>query len=307
VILATLGTQVLAAGLSLVAAFIFVLGLAMQQRGNLAAMRAARDGTARRPAALATMLQPSWIIGLTFGGGVGFAIIAVALKVGSLAVVEPIQVTQMIFTVPLSAWVANVAVERREWRAAVVLVAGLAAALIALAPVPGGDVGDPGGWRLVVPIVVVLAIVLTFAAWRAPAYAAALFGAASGCVFGLHGAMAKEVTGLVVEGFSIAALFGSWAFYGVLLATPIGVIIQNLALRSGRLSAAQTTVTTSAPLMSTAIGMAVFGETVQLSPVRVLVAVTGAAVCGWGIAQLAKSPALLAAHELDADPAPATA
>jgi len=45
-----------------------------------------------------------------------------------------------------------------------------------------------------------------------------------------------------------------------------------------------------------------------VSAVRIVVAVLGAIACGWGIAQLARSPALLAAHsELEVDPAGAPA
>ena len=282
-ILGSMANQVLAAALSLVAAFIFVLGLALQQRGNLAAMRAAAAGTSRRPAALATILQPQWIIGLTVGGGVGFVFLATALKIGSLSIVEPMQVTQMIFTVPLSAWVARTKVERREWEAAVVLVVGLGILVVSMAPEPGRASGDPNGWRLVAPIVVVSCAVLMVAAWRIPAYAAALFGAASGTLFGLQGAVLKEITGLLgVDGFTTASLLASWAPWTALALTGFAVTIQNLALRAGRLSAAQTTVTTTGPLMSAAIGVAVFGETLQLSPLRILAAVVGAGLCGWG-------------------------
>src|SRR5690349_6766652 len=133
-LLASVASQAAAAGLSLVAAFLFVLGLALQQQGNLAAMRAEREGRTRRHAALTTVLQPAWLGGIAVGGVVGFVFLAAALRIGSLTIVQPMQVTQMLFTVPLSAWVAHTAVRRHEWVPAVALVAGLAMLVLVVAP-----------------------------------------------------------------------------------------------------------------------------------------------------------------------------
>ncbi len=292
--LGPLATQLFAAVLSLGAAFIFAFGLALQQKGNLDAMEAELAGTVRRSGVLVTVTRPAWIAGILLGGLVGFAIFAVALRLGSLVLVETVQVTQMIFTVPLSAWVARTSVRRREWEAACVLVAGLGVLLVAVAPTPGNNVGVPLAWGRAIPIVVLVAAVLALAAWRAPAYAAALLGAATGALFGLQSAVVKEVTALLVNDFTLRGLLWSWSPWVAGGLTISAVVLQNLALRAGRLSAAQITMTTAAPVVSAIIGVAVFGEVLSLDPWRFASALAGAVACAWAIAHLARSPSLLA-------------
>ncbi len=293
-------TQAVAAALSVLASFVFVLGLALQQKGNLAAMRAQRAGTVHRSGRaelVATITRPVWILGILTGGVVGFAILALALRIGSLTIVEPFQVTQMIFTVPLSAWVVGTSVLRREWQAALVLVGGLACLVVMLAPASGAGSGDGSRWLLVVPVTVTFALVLAALALRYRDFASALLGASCGALFGLQGAAVKEVTALLGDGFTVAGFLGSWSPWVAGGVTLAAVVIQNLALRAGRLSAAQTTITTVGPAVSTAVGVFVFGEAVQTGPLRLLGAAVGVAACAWGVAHLARSPSILAAHE----------
>ena len=98
-------SAVVSAVLALVAAALFAVSLAFQQRGNLQALRG--EGRVRNQV-LATVLQPWWFGGIALSL-VGFVIYAVALNLGSLTVAQPLQVTQLIFTVPLGAWVAGTA------------------------------------------------------------------------------------------------------------------------------------------------------------------------------------------------------
>jgi drug/metabolite transporter (DMT)-like permease len=298
---ASVGTQAAAAALSVAASFVFVLGLALQQKANLDVMEHGPSGSGDAGGGLwasvaAIVTRPVWLLGLVGGGVVGFALVAVALAIGSLTIVEPLQVTQMLFTVPLSAWVVGGAIGRRDWIGAAALVAGLGLMVVVLEPQAGQDTGDPHGWLVVTPVVLAAAAVFTIVALRTAPFAAALYGAAAGALFGLQGALLKNALGIMAGDGGLTGALASWTLWGAGVLTLVAVVLQNLALRAGRLAAAQTTLTTSAPIVSAAIGIIVFGETLDVTSWRVLVAAVGAAVCGWGVVTLARSPALVALH-----------
>jgi drug/metabolite transporter (DMT)-like permease len=300
----SVASQAVAAGLSVLASFLFVLGLALQQKGNLAAMRAERAGTARRPAVLTTVLQPAWLGGMAIGGLLGFVALATALRLGSLTIVEPLQVTQMIFTIPLSAWVAHAAVKREEWVAALALVVGLGLLVVMAAPQAGTATGSAEGWRIAIPVALLASALFGVTGWRVKDYSAALLGASAGTLFGVQNALVKDVIALLGEGFSVGGFLTSWSPWAAASATLAAVVIQNLALRSGRLAAVQTTITTTGPIVSAIVGVTVFAETVESSPVRVIGALAGVVIGGWGVLRLARSPVLIAAAELTAPASP---
>lgn len=298
VVFADLSSQVPAAALSLVAALVFVAGLALQQKGNLAAMRSVPPGSSALASLLATVRQPLWLLGFGCAGFLGFLLMAVAFRLGSLTVVQVLQVTQMIFTIPFSAWVARARIEPGEWRSAVVLTVGLAVFIGVLQPAEGAAEGDPARWLVMVPVLVGLAVAL-FVAGRARApLAAAFFGASAGILFALQGACTKEAVALLGEGFTVGDFLAEPAVWGAVLFVPAAVLIQNLALRAGRLASAQTTLVTVSPVTATILGITVYGETVNGSPVAVAVACAGAVACGWAVADLARSPSILAAASL---------
>jgi drug/metabolite transporter (DMT)-like permease len=279
---------------------IFGTGLALQQREP-------RRDAYHRPRGVgsgigrATITRPSWIVGILGGGVVGFVVSRfLALNVGSLSIVEPMQTTQMIFTVPLSAWVARTRVTSGEWGAASLLVLGLLLLTVALAPEPGAESGRPEAWVLVIPAFLAVTVAAVVASRRWTQYAAACLGLGTGVLFGVQGGLVKQALDVLgaPTGLDLVGCVGSPAAWAAGAFTVVAIVLQNLALRAGRLSAAQTTITTTAPVASVIVGVVVFGETLQLAPLRVLAAIVGAGLCLWGIAHLARSPALLAAVEL---------
>lgn len=276
--------------LALVAAALFAVSLAFQQRGNLQALRG--EGRVRNQL-LATVLQPWWLGGIALSL-VGFVIYAVALNLGSLTVAQPLQVTQLIFTVPLGAWVAGTAVERGEWRGAVLVVGGLAAFLVVLAPQANEAVGSRTSWAVAVPVVLGLAVVAFVAGRALPDLRAALWGATAGLVLGLQGAVLKEASATVAGGIDLGDPVGLWSLPAVGVLSVAGTFIANLALRAGRLSAAQTTLAGVPPLLGVVLGLAVFGEQVRTAPLALVAAAAAMGLCLVGVSMLARSPSLLA-------------
>ncbi len=98
--------------LALLAALLFAIGASLQQQVGRASLPATAPATpARRlhawlpiTAALNHLLRhPVWLAGWGVNA-VGFTIQAIALHTGSVALVQPVMVTQLLFTVPIAVW-----------------------------------------------------------------------------------------------------------------------------------------------------------------------------------------------------------
>lgn len=82
-----------------------------------------------------------------------------------------------------------------------------------------------------------------------------------------------------------------------------GVLLSNLALRAGSLPVAQSTLTLATPFASTLIGVGVFGENLEISPVTAPIGIAAAAVAVFGVVPLARSPSVAAAAPVVPTPA----
>ena len=87
---------------------------------------------------------------------------------------------------------------------------------------------------------------------------------------------------------------GLWSLPAVGVLSVAGTFIANLALRAGRLSAAQTTLAGVPPLLGVVLGLAVFGEQVRTAPLALVAAAAAMGLCLVGVSMLARSPSLLA-------------
>jgi drug/metabolite transporter (DMT)-like permease len=293
----------IAAVIAILAAGVYVIGMALQQKGNLAVMtRAAEAGRPQDAGARKVLANGLWWVGMAtmiFG----FVLHAVALGIGSLAVVQPLQVTEIIFMIPASAWVAHVAITRRDWLSAAAVAVGLAMFLVATQPGQGDEVASgPSGWLVTFAAVAAAAVALYLVAQRETRYRAALLGAMTGVVFGLQAAVLKQATGQLGD-IELGDASTWWAIPTVMAVNLVALVGQNLAMRAGRLSAALSTITVLTPAVSTLLGIALFGETLNSAPLNIVAATIGVAVTVAGVVQLAASPALLAAEgdELEAE------
>jgi drug/metabolite transporter (DMT)-like permease len=280
------GAAGVAVTLAVVSAFGYTLGLALQQKANLTTVGST---SSRLRTVWRVVSNRMWILGFVLGVG-GFLLHGVALAIGSLTLVQILQVSQIVFMVPLSAWVAHVALRRGDWVGGALVGIGLVGLLVALSPGQDTRQGSPTSWTLVgvgaAVIVVVLVLIARGSPWRAP-----LLGAAAGVVFGVEAATLKVVSDNLSNDFSLLTLLGP-ATWVTLAGAVFGVVIQNLALRAGSLSSGQASLTIATPLVSAVIGSTVFGEHIDATPATVAAAVACAAVAAGGVMLLSRSDAL---------------
>ena len=231
--------------------------------------------------------QPMWLLGMVCMGGT-FVFTALALYFGELATVQPILVTELIFTLALRAlWLHN-RIAKRTWGAAALLCAGLIGFLVAAQPREGHRHPTPTGWLVALGsrgLVVVVLLILS--RWGSPARRAALLGAAAALVWAIDAAFVKAATETLAH-LGWSGLFLHWPVYAVVVSGVIGTILLESAFAAGPLAASQSALLIVDPLASIAIGVELFGEQLNSSAVAIFLQVVFLAAMFVGVVLLSK-------------------
>ncbi|HEX6446036.1 MAG TPA: DMT family transporter [Streptosporangiales bacterium] len=231
--------------------------------------------------------RPVWIAGIATIV-VGFLLQAAALANGAIALVQPLLVLELPFTLLLASRVFGSGLDTREWLAILAMAAGLAALLTGLAPTD--EAVAPAGlvrWLTGLTVTIAVVVVLVLLGLRGHgSRRAALLGAATGLDFGLTAVLVKVVTAAYTEG--IDAVFVTWQTYLIFVTGPAGFFLLQNALEAGSLVASQPAMTLTNPAAAIAWGIAILGEPVRSGGWLVL-AFAGAGAIAAGTVLLARS------------------
>ncbi len=242
--------------LALVAAFAFALAATLQQKGALG-MGARLQGA---KGFLTLAGQKWWLLG-TLTLLAGYAVQAVALAGGQLAIVQALLVTTIVFALPLGHWLTAQSVSRTEILAAGLVVLGLGAFTVFGNEDTGRATAPTWEWALTFAVFGTLAGVLVLRGRRADAgRKAALLGASAGVLYALSAAMWKPTADALSSG-GVAGMLSSWEFYAWALAALVAFLVQQVSLATGQLAASVATVSVCNPIVSIFIGIVVLQET----------------------------------------------
>ena len=263
-----------AAGLALLAAALFALASAVQQR-SAAAVPDGRGGALHLAAVL--VRSPRWWAG-TLADSAGYLAQAAALGLGSLLLVQPLLVTTVLFALPLGARWAGRRLARSDWAWAGVLVLSLAAFVVTGQPTAGAELA---GWRAWLPAWVVLGVTvagcLLGAAVRRGTSRAVLLAVTTGVAYGLAAALTKGVVDLLPEG--PGTVLTHWSTYLLAASLLAGTVAQQSAYQAGPLEASLPAATVGEPVVAAALGVIVLAERLRAGGVEwLLVAVLLAAM-----------------------------
>ncbi len=247
---------------ALLGAFSQALTSVLQRLANVASPKEKRSAWRT---ALYLVRQPMWLLGMVTMGGT-FVFTALALYFGTLASVQPILVTELIFTLALRVVWLRDRIARRTWGAAALLCAGLFGFLVVANPQEGHGHPSPARWVVAVGsrglVVVILVIV---SRWGSPARRAAVLGAAAALVWAIDAAFVKSATEVLAhQGWG--GLFVHWPIYGVVATGVLGTVLLESAFAVGPLAASQSALLIVDPLASIAMGIELFGEQLRSSP-----------------------------------------
>lgn len=269
--------------LALISALMFAFGTVLQQKAGLAAPTSAnRSGLLLRMA-----VRPVWLAGIAFDV-VGFIAQAAALRLGQLAVVQPLLVLSVVFALPLGARLNNQRLGRREVAAAALVVVALAVFLAIANPTHGRSEVRLGAWVVAGIACGVPSVTLSLLGRRgSPAQRAVLLGAAAGILFALSAALIKAVVDELHLG--VGHVMTSWEPYVLLAVGYVSMTFNQLALNTRALAATLASSTAFDPVVSVALGLTLFGERVDVSTLRALGAFAALAAALLGVAVLSRA------------------
>lgn len=242
-------------------------------------------------AAVARLLQPLrqpvwWAGAAAIVSAAVFQVLA--LNGGQLAVVQPLLASELMFTLVIGTVVFRHRPDSATWWAFAMLAVGLAFFLGAASPSAG--VARPSDWRWLIAGVCVLGVVAGFlliAHLFADGVRAAILGTATAVCFASTAAVMKEATQRFHSG--LEALFTSWPLYAAAALGASGMLLLQWTLRTGTLTASQPALTLGDALVSTLLGITLFGERLALGW-RLVPEAVGVCLIVGGVVGLTRTP-----------------
>jgi len=297
----------LAVGLGFAAAFLFALAASLQQheanKANRAIQHRQHQAGLRRPdeagtdlrrwaflLALARQLARSqlWRLGWAINLG-GFLVQGAALYLGSVTLVQPLLVTQLIFALPLTTWWARRWPSRLAWLSGAAICGGVTLFLVAHGGSPLRGEADRG--RIVLAgfsAAGVIAVLVRVSAKRSPLVQAVLISVGAGLCFAISAALMKLTAEDLVER-GVAATAADWPGYTLAVSTVTGVVLGQWAFATGSLPTAVATMTITNPVASYLIGILAFRTAPEASPPRLAAAAAAGGLISVGVVGLAHS------------------
>jgi len=221
--------------------------------------------------------QPIWLAGVA-SMILGFVFQVAALHFGTLAMVQPILATELLFVFAYMALIGTRRVLRRDWLAGAAMAAGLAVFLFTANP-SGGHLHAPASaWWFAGISALGLAAIATATAFApvhrgtplspahrgappSPARRAATLGVATGISWGFVAAVIKELSSHTGGGF---AIFLTWSPYVLVVVGAASMLLSTHAFQAGPLAASQPGFTIVDPLVASLLGVFIFKEHLQL-------------------------------------------
>jgi drug/metabolite transporter (DMT)-like permease len=236
--------------------------------------------------------QPIWLAGVA-SMILGFVFQVVALHFGSLALVQPIFASELLFVFAYMAIIGSRRVLKKDWMAATAMAAGLSLFLFTASPSGGRLHPPPTFWWLAGISALGLATLATVAAYvplhrgaaPSPARRAAILGVATGISWGFVAAVIKELSTHKTVGSALS----SWTPYVLVAVGGLSMLLASHALQAGPLPASQPGFTIVDPLVASLLGVFIFSEHLQLQPLDIVVEVLSLAALLWGVFTLSHS------------------
>lgn len=267
--------------LALISALLFAVGTVLQQK---AGMDVLASGTSS--ALLVRMARHRlWLVGIAFDIG-GFVAQATALRLGQLAVVQPLLILSVVLALPLGARLSDQHVGWREAAAAALVVAALAGFLAIANPSGGRSEASLSKWVVAGVACAAVCAPLSILGRQGPApRRAALLGAAAGILFALSAALIKSVVDELHLG--VVHVITSWELYALVGVGYVSMTLNQLSLNTRALAATLASSTTLDPVVSVVLGLALFDEHLHASALQAAVGLVALAAALLGVVVLA--------------------
>ena len=279
-----------------VIAALFALAAALASAiGDVIRQRSAQEITDRQVGSLElfwlSLRDARWWAG-ALAAVANYALQAVALSAGSVLLVTGLQVTALLFALPIYAWLIRRRMTHGEWLWAVVLAAALAVVVVIGDPAQGTYHAPVRTWIVVSVLLGTLLVgcVLGARVYRGRPTAAVLLALAAGTSLAVFAVLTKVLVDLAkADGFT--AVLRSPVVLPWLAATLAGMIFQQSAFRAGALTASMPTMTVAKPLVASALGVLLLNETIRTGRAEGVAVLVGVVLIVVATAALARGEA----------------
>jgi drug/metabolite transporter (DMT)-like permease len=275
-------------GLTLLAALLIGTGFVLQQN---AAQREPDSRFLRLRLMTDLLRTPRWLIGI--GCMIGGQVLA-AWSIGhlSLAFVEPLLTTNLVFALIIAVPLFKASLKVWEVLGAAVLITGVALLSASRSAKPIGlSFGGVSHWPAAAAIAAIAFAAVHAGLRRQGRSRAILTGLGAGLVFGIQDALTRQ-TLEILQSSGISALFTTWAPYALVGAGAIGIWLMQSAFNAGPLQQSLPAISAGEPLVGILLGVIVFGDRIQVSAGLLAMQAAGIAALVVGVIMVARAPAL---------------
>lgn len=226
---------------------------------------------------ISTLLRrPIWWAG-TGAAVLGFVFQALALIKGSLIVVQPILVSALLFTLPLSARLSGRRVTRSEWLWAGLLTGGLAVFMLLARPGAQESPTTVPVGLLIAACCAVFVLGCVLIAVRVEGWQRAVLLAVSvGVLFGVVAVVTKIVMH-VADDRGFFSLLATPAPYALVVLGVVATLLQQSAFHAGALQTSVPTMLVLEPVVAVLLGALVLGEKLDAGPFEAVALTVAAA------------------------------
>ena len=201
-----------------------------------------------------------------------YALQAAALSLGSVMLVTALQVTVLLFALPINARITHHRVTPWEWIWALALAGSVAVILMVGNPASDQQRAPLETW-VVVAIVMGPALVFCVLGARiwSGAVAAVLLAVVAGSSLALFAVLTKGVVEASEDG--VGALLRAPELYAWLAVALAGMVFQQASFRAGALTASLPTMTLAKPVIGWILGITVLSEELRVDDEQLIVLV----------------------------------
>ena len=236
--------------------------------------------------------------------GIGMVVVAsvcqaIALATGPVALVQPIFIIELPFTLLVASRLAHRKLPRQTWWAVGLVTVALGGGLAAAAPSGGGTSASLKVWAAALIVTGCFeAIVITIGVRTRGNARGAAFGLAAACGYALTATLLKSAVAAL--DISVAAFFSSWELYGTAIAGVGALFLLQNALQAGSLVAVQPPLTLGDALISACYGVTVLGEEVNTGGGLLVIEIVAVLAIAIGCIELSRS--LQMVHQVQPQP-----
>lgn len=272
--------------------------------GDVIRQRSAQEITDKRVGHLElfrmSLRDTRWWLG-GIAAVVNYSLQAGALAWGSVVLVTALQVTALLFALPIYARLAHHRVTRWEWLWAVVLAGALAVVIIVGDPAEGTQRASLDTWMIVAAVMVPVLVACAVAAriWAGSPFAATLLAVVAGSSLALFAVLTKGVVEMSEHSF--VRVVTSPEFVPWILVALAGMIFQQSAFRAGALTASLPTMTVAKPVVAGLLGVLVLNETLNTDGPKAFVLIAAVSVVIVATVALARGEAATLVAETGRD------